>query len=38
MCRKIIEYHGGRIWLDTEAAEGSRIRVHPARPQEAPTA
>jgi light-regulated signal transduction histidine kinase (bacteriophytochrome) len=23
MCRKIIEYHGGRIWLDGETAEGS---------------
>ena len=23
MCRKIIEYHGGRIWLDTEAPDGS---------------
>lgn len=26
MCRKIIEYHGGRIWLDTTAAEGTRFR------------
>lgn len=23
MCRKIIEYHGGRIWLDTDAPEGT---------------
>ncbi|MGH3880026.1 MAG: sensor histidine kinase [Actinophytocola sp.] len=26
MCRKIIEYHGGRIWLDTEHAGGARFR------------
>jgi signal transduction histidine kinase len=26
MCRKIIEYFGGRIWLDTEAAAGTRFR------------
>jgi signal transduction histidine kinase len=25
MGRKIIEYHGGRIWLDTTAASGSRF-------------
>ncbi|HEU5108373.1 MAG TPA: ATP-binding protein [Micromonosporaceae bacterium] len=27
MCRKIIEHHGGRIWLDTESgASGTRFR------------
>jgi signal transduction histidine kinase len=25
MCRKIIDYFGGRIWLDTGAAEGARF-------------
>ncbi|HXW87222.1 MAG TPA: ATP-binding protein, partial [Streptosporangiaceae bacterium] len=25
MCRKIIENFGGRIWLDTTAAEGTRF-------------
>jgi light-regulated signal transduction histidine kinase (bacteriophytochrome) len=25
MCRKIIEYFGGRIWLDTAVAEGTRF-------------
>jgi signal transduction histidine kinase len=25
MCRKIIEYHGGRIWLDTAAGQGARF-------------
>jgi light-regulated signal transduction histidine kinase (bacteriophytochrome) len=26
MCRKIIEYHGGTIWLDTTAETGARFR------------
>ncbi|ANZ41739.1 hypothetical protein BBK82_43145 [Lentzea guizhouensis] len=26
MCRKIIEYHGGRIWLDTGTTTGATIR------------
>jgi signal transduction histidine kinase len=26
MCRKIIEYFGGRIWLDTERTDGTRFR------------
>jgi signal transduction histidine kinase len=26
MCRKIIDYFGGRIWLDTGVAEGTRFR------------
>ena len=25
MCRKIIEYFGGRIWLDTEVTDGARF-------------
>ncbi|MEW1612807.1 MULTISPECIES: ATP-binding protein [unclassified Streptomyces] len=25
LCRKIIEFHGGRIWLDAEPGEGTRI-------------
>jgi signal transduction histidine kinase len=26
MCRKIVDYLGGRIWLDTEVSDGTRIR------------
>ncbi len=25
MCRKIVEYFGGRIWLDTRVADGARF-------------
>jgi signal transduction histidine kinase len=27
MCRKIVEYHGGRIWLDTDYARGACFRL-----------
>ncbi|MFW3463846.1 sensor histidine kinase [Streptomyces microflavus] len=37
LCRKIIEFHGGRIWLDAGAGEGTRIHftlpVAPDAPQ-----
>ena len=35
MCRKIIEYHGGRIWLDTTVTSGARFCFTlPARPED----
>jgi light-regulated signal transduction histidine kinase (bacteriophytochrome) len=38
MCRKIVEYHGGRMWLDTEAApEGGGSIFYftlPAQPED----
>ena len=36
MCRKIIEYHGGRIWLDTAVTPGARFCFTlPVRPGDA---
>jgi signal transduction histidine kinase len=35
MVRKIIEYHGGRIWLDTTITAGARFWFTlPALPEE----
>jgi signal transduction histidine kinase len=35
LCRKIVEYHGGRIWLDTGHAGGARFQFTlPARKEE----
>ncbi|WIX84990.1 ATP-binding protein [Amycolatopsis sp. DG1A-15b] len=31
LCRRIVEYHGGRIWLDTEAADTTFRFTLPAR-------
>jgi light-regulated signal transduction histidine kinase (bacteriophytochrome) len=34
LCRKIVDHHGGRIWLDTDAAGGATFRFTlPARPE-----
>ncbi|MGC4817840.1 sensor histidine kinase [Micromonospora sp. DT63] len=33
--KKIVEYHGGRVWVDTDVPEGTAIRFTlPARPQD----
>ncbi|MFH9613709.1 CHASE3 domain-containing protein [Streptomyces pratensis] len=37
LCRKIIEFHGGRIWLDPEPAEGTLIHFTVPVLPEAPT-
>jgi light-regulated signal transduction histidine kinase (bacteriophytochrome) len=26
MCKKIVEYHGGRVWLDADAGPGATFR------------
>ncbi|MBI4424937.1 MAG: HAMP domain-containing histidine kinase [Elusimicrobia bacterium] len=32
MCRKIVELHGGRIWIDVERDQGARFVLRiPAR-------
>lgn len=37
LCRKIIEFHGGRIWLDAESREGARVHFSlPADPEPEP--
>ncbi|MFE2865977.1 ATP-binding protein [Embleya sp. NPDC059259] len=37
MCKKIVEYHGGRIWLDAEGTDGTTIRwTLPGPPPDAP--
>ncbi|MFJ8328434.1 sensor histidine kinase [Streptomyces anulatus] len=37
LCRKIIEFHGGRIWLEPEPGEGTRIHFTLPVAPEAPT-
>ncbi|MEU4676448.1 ATP-binding protein [Micromonospora sp. NPDC023737] len=35
--KKIVEYHGGRVWVDTDVAEGAAIRFTlPALPEDLP--
>ena len=44
LCKKIVEHHGGTIWIDTSYTAGHPVPVHPARyarrtePNEIPTA
>ncbi|WP_330241800.1 sensor histidine kinase [Streptomyces sp. NBC_00525] len=38
LCRKIVEFHGGRIWLDPESRRGARVHFSlPADPAPAET-
>ncbi|MFD0420935.1 sensor histidine kinase [Streptomyces parvus] len=37
LCRKIVEFHGGRIWLEPEPGEGTRIHFTLPVAPEAPT-
>jgi signal transduction histidine kinase len=37
LCRRIVDFHGGRIWLDTDAGEGATFRFAlPAGSEEQP--
>lgn len=39
LCKKIVEYHGGQIWIDTAHSGGTRFRFTlPASPAEKPAA
>ena len=37
LCKKIVEHHGGRIWLDTDVEQGTRIRFTLVAPQDPDT-
>ncbi len=37
LCKKIVEHHGGRIWIDTEHTDGTRFRFTlPVAPETTP--
>ncbi|WP_203615911.1 sensor histidine kinase [Streptomyces sp. SID13726] len=38
LCKKIVEQHGGRIWIDTDHTDGTRIRFTLPSPTENPEA